>query len=118
MPMTPNDALSGAPRGDLVAAAACAQAHGALRPDDVTAYLAEVFRLAPLAKLDPAIVVAQSAEETGYWTSDWWNNRLNPAGIGITGDPAENAASRTWDTGTDAARAQIVHLYLYAVGAI
>jgi len=118
MPITPNDALCEKPRGDLAAAAAYAQANGALRPDDVQTYLTEVFRLAPLAKLDPAIVAAQSAEETGNWTSDWWNNRLNPAGIGITGDPADDEASHTWTNGTDAARAQIVHLYVYAVGEI
>jgi hypothetical protein len=116
--MTPNDALCESPRGELATASAFAQAHGALRPDDVSAYLAEVFRLAPAAKLDPAIVVAQSAEETSYWTSDWWNQRLNPAGIGITGDATDDANSGTWANGTDAARAQIVHLFVYAVGSI
>jgi hypothetical protein len=74
--------------------------------------------LAPGAGLDPSIVVAQSAEETGNWTSRWWRERLNPAGIGITGDANENAASRTWDTGADAARAHLVHLFVYAVGAV
>ena len=79
-------------------------------------YIEEVFRLAPLVGIDPAIVVAQSAHETGDWTSYWWRARLNPAGIGITGDPIQNEASHTWQNGTDAARAHIAHLLVYVTG--
>jgi flagellum-specific peptidoglycan hydrolase FlgJ len=81
----------------------------------VQAYVAEVYRLAPLVGLDPAIVVAQSAHESGYWQSEIWVEHLNPAGIGVTGP---NVPSPTWGSGEDAARAQIVHLYLYAAGEI
>jgi hypothetical protein len=116
--MTPDDALSEPPRGDLATASAFARSHGARRLDDACSCLAEVYRLAPAVGLDPAIVVAQSAEETSNWTSDWWRERLNPAGIGITGDATDDAASGTWANGTDAARAQIVHLFVYAVGPI
>src|SRR5439155_705844 len=70
----------------------------------VAEYVDEVYRLAPLVGMDPAIVVAQSAHETGAWTSPWWTERHNPAGIGITGDPVENDQSHTWANGTDAAR--------------
>ena len=86
------------------------------RVTDFIEYIEEVFRLAPLVGIDPAIVVAQSAHETGDWTSYWWRERLNPAGIGITGDPVQNEASHTWQNGTEAARAHIVHLWLYCDG--
>jgi flagellum-specific peptidoglycan hydrolase FlgJ len=75
----------------------------------------EVYRLAPAVGLDPAVVVAQSALETGWWQSPAWTDHLNPAGIGITGP---EAASPTWESGVEAARAQLVHLSLYAAGPI
>ena len=81
---------------------------------DVTDYLKEVFRLAPMVGLDASVVVSQSAWETGNWSSIWWLTRRNPAGIGITGDPTQNAASKIFADGTEAARAQIVHLWLHA----
>jgi hypothetical protein len=116
MTMTPDDPLSASPRGTSRAVLDFARTHGGQRLADVQSYAEEVYRLAPDVGLDPAIVVAQSAEETGNWTSVWWADRLNPAGIGITGSAAENAASGAWDSGVDAARAQIVHLFVYAVG--
>jgi N-acetylmuramoyl-L-alanine amidase len=109
------DSLRGPPRGSAKQAIAAAEAAGAVRLPDVRAYMAEVYRLAPLVGLDPAVVVAQSAHETGFWRSVAWKDHLNPAGIGITNDAA---TSPTWANGTDAARAQIVHLYLYAAGEI
>jgi peptidoglycan hydrolase FlgJ len=111
----PSDRLMGPARGSPSRAMAAALAAGAERPDDVRAYVDEVYRLAPAVGLDPALVVAQSALETGWWRSAAWTAHLNPAGIGITGP---DAASPDWASGTDAARAQIVHLYLYAAGAI
>jgi hypothetical protein len=56
--------------------------------------------------------VAQSAEETGSWTSPIWRERLNPAGIGVT-DAVDHVYK--WASGEDAARAQIVHLSAYAL---
>ena len=111
----PDDLLLAPPRGTAEDAVATAEARDAGRLDEVRAYVAEVYRLAPLVGLDPAIVVAQSAHETAFWRSPAWRDHLNPAGIGITGP---DAPSPTWANGTDAARAQIVHLYLYAVGEI
>ncbi|MEA2531513.1 MAG: Mannosyl-glycoprotein endo-beta-N-acetylglucosaminidase, partial [Thermomicrobiales bacterium] len=115
MAMTVDDMLCGPARGDVDAVLAFADAQGALRRNDVEAYVREVFRLAPEVGLDPAILAAQSAEETGNWTSDIWQNRLNPAGIGIT-DTA--AVGLTYDDGVDAAHAQIVHAFVYTVGRI
>ncbi len=111
----PTDRLIGPARGSAGRAMAAAVAVGAERPDDVRAYIDEVYRLAPEVGLDPAVVVAQSALETDWWRSPAWVEHLNPAGIGITGPDAK---SPDWPTGSDAARAQIVHLYLYAVGSV
>lgn len=81
-----------------------------------TQYLTELWRLAPLVGIDPAILAAQSAHETANWSSDWWLDRHNPAGIGITGDPEQNEMSQTWANGVDAARGHVLHMlaYLYA----
>src|SRR5262245_23185558 len=101
MGMTVSDTILGAARGTAAGAIAAANANGAHRFGEVTAYAKEAFRLAPLVGLDPSIAVSQSAHETDYWRSGWWLERLNPAGIGITGDPAQNAQSHTWTNGTD-----------------
>jgi hypothetical protein len=111
--LRPTDRILGPPRGDAAQARGFARAQGALRTEDVAAYIDESFRLAPKVGIDPAILIAQSAHETDNWRSAWWRDRLNPAGIGVTGDPAQDAASGTWRNGTDAARAQITHLALY-----
>jgi N-acetylmuramoyl-L-alanine amidase len=113
--VSPEDALLAPPRGTAAQVLATAPARVARRSDQLAAYVAEVYRLAPRVGIDPAVVIAQSAWETGWWRSPAWADHLNPAGIGVTG-PA--AASPTWQNGADAARAQLVHLYLYAVGPI
>ena len=113
--MAAEDPLLASPRGTAVQALAVALGMRAARPEELQAYVTEVYRLAPLAGLDPAIVVAQSALETGWWQSPAWRDHLNPAGIGITGP---DVASPSWESGTAAARAHLVHLYLYASGAI
>jgi len=113
--MTAEDPLLAAPRGTAMRALAPALQTGATRPEELRAYVMEVYRLAPLVGIDPAIVIAQSAHETGWWQSPAWTDHLNPAGIGITGP---DVASPSWESGVDAARAQLVHLFLYAVGPI
>jgi N-acetylmuramoyl-L-alanine amidase len=113
--MMREDALLGPARGSSAQVLATALLAGAARPDQLWAYVTEVYRLAPEVGLDPAIVVAQSALETGWWQSEAWIDHLNPAGIGVTGS---EVTGPTWTSGTEAARAQLVHLYLYAVGPI
>jgi hypothetical protein len=113
--MTARDPLLAPARGSAVQALGVAFRRGVSRPEALWAYVMEVYRLAPLVGLDPAIVVAQSALETGWWRSPAWTDHLNPAGIGVTGP---GVASPSWQSGADAAHAQLVHLYLYAVGAI
>lgn len=80
---------------------------------DLTHYLDVVYGQ---SVLNPEIVAIQSAHETAWWTSHWWETRRNPAGIGITGDPEQNDHSRTFRDGDEAARAQLAHLGLYAFG--
>lgn len=110
-----SDPLLGPVRGSVDQILSYAQEFGSQRMPDLEAYLAEVYLLAPLVGLDPAVVVAQSNLETDTWRTGYWREHLNPAGIGII---ANGAPSFTWANGTDAARGQIVHLYLYAVGVI
>jgi hypothetical protein len=114
--ITATDTILGAARGSANEVLAVARAGGANRLDELERFLNEAYRLAPLVGIDPAIVVVQSALETYDWSDRWWSERLNPAGIGITGDPKQNAASMTWASGADSARGQIVHLWLYARG--
>ena len=109
------DRIVGPVRGTVGRARWHALHYGARRPAEVGDYLREVYRLAPQVGIDPALVVAQSNLETDTWRTGYWADHLNPAGIGITHD---GAASFTWANGVDAARGQIVHLYLYAVGKI
>ena len=114
VPLQPADALMHAPRGDADGVFRFAEAVGSARLPDTRAYLDEIYRLAPLVGLDPAILIGQSALETGYWRGKFWVSDLNPAGIGITDD--NQPTSFHWATGTDAARGHIYHLYLYAAG--
>ena len=92
--------IVGPVRGSVDQALAVARSAGAQRIDQVELYLREIYRLGPEIGFDPAILVAQSALETNYWRSSWWVLRLNPAGIGVTGDPAQNSASPTFANGT------------------
>lgn len=87
---------------------------GARRIDEIDAYVNELHRLCTLVGFDWRILFAQAWHETDGFRSHWWNTRLNPAGIGITGDPRQNDASHTWANGTEAARAHVAHMYAYA----
>lgn len=116
MPMLPTDPILADPRGSIEGVLARGQS--AKRHDDFVDYVYAVFDLAPSVGVDPAIVIAQWDLETNTGQSRWWEERLNPAGIGITGDPKQNEASRTFLTGIESARAQIAHLLLYATGRI
>lgn len=88
------------------------------RWDDFCVYVINIYKYASQVGIDPAIAIAQSSHETDLFRSYWWRTRLNPAGLGITGDPAQNEQSRTFRNGEEAARAQLAHLQLYATGKI
>lgn len=86
------------------------------RIEDVELYVYEVYRLAPILGFDPALIVAQSALETGYWHSKWWEERLNPAGLGINDEPSTHPYSQEFPNGTIAARAQLAHMHAEVYG--
>ena len=115
-PFTVTNTLIGPARGSANQVLALARTMGAQRMDQVTLYVTEIYRRAPEVGFDPALLIAQSALETDFWRSYWWINRLNPAGIGVTGDPGQNAASPTFTSGTIAARAQIAHMHAEVYG--
>jgi hypothetical protein len=85
------------------------------RREDLDRYVTELNRLCKLANLDVRILYAQGWHETAGFSaqSRWWTERLNPAGLGVTGDPVQNEASPTFASGQDAARAQVVHMLAY-----
>ena len=113
MTYTTSTTILGPCRGSVDAILTYATAKGAKRLSDLCAYLETVYRIAPQIGLRAEVVVAQSAHETGIWTSAHWVNSLNPAGIAIT---SSTATSPVFATGEAAALAQLTHLWLYAVG--
>lgn len=53
------------------------------------------------------VMIVQSGIETGWGTSGWWRNNLNPAGIGVTG---QAGAGNSFGSIGDAFRAYADHL--------
>lgn len=113
--VTPNDPMMSVPRGTPEKVIRFAQENKSTNFAETRAYIYEVYRLAPLVGLDPSLVIAQSAHETANWTSFYWTEHLNPAGIGIG---YSGAPSYTWASGTNAARFHLVRLYIYVAGAL
>lgn len=96
---------------------AWAEAAGVKRVTDFAAYARELYRLCRIAGMagpQAHKLLCQWHLETGGGTSRWWAERLNPAGLGITGDPEQNETSKFFVDGVDAARAHFHHLYQYA----
>jgi hypothetical protein len=120
MPFSSSDSLRGPARSSAQSLTAWAIDRDCARPGDVRQYLETVYELAPQLNLNPDIIAVQSVHETTVegapWASHWWQARCNPAGIGITGDPAQNALSRDFGNGVAAARAHLLHLSLYVNG--
>ncbi|MBX3071434.1 MAG: SH3 domain-containing protein [Thermomicrobiales bacterium] len=114
--MQPADAIVAASRGIVETAVSAARQRGAARMNDVEDYIDEVYRLAGAIGFDASIIIAQSVLETDYWRSYWWQERLNPAGLGITGDPQQNENSQTFTSGQHAARAHLAHMHAYVHG--
>ena len=82
--------------------------------DEVENYIREVYRLGPQIGFDPAIIVAQSDLETGHWKSLHWEQELNPAGLGITGNQWQTEPG--FANGTISARAQLAHMHAEVFG--
>jgi hypothetical protein len=106
------------PQGSVAQAISYITPHKPARLDFLTDYLNTLWTVSVEAKIDFVLLVAQAIHETDFFTSYWWVNRGNPAGMGVTGDTAQNEASPTFATGTLAARAQASHHVLYNTGAI
>jgi uncharacterized protein YraI len=115
-PFAATNPIIGPTRGSVDQVMGYAKRRGSQRMDDLRDYVTEIYRLAPQIGFDPAILIAQSELETNGWTSKWWVQRLNPAGLGITGDPKQELTSATFANGTLAARAQIAHMHAEVIG--
>lgn len=113
-PFTIHDPIVGPSRGSVAQVMAYAQRRGSQRLPDLRAYVTEIYRLAPQIGFDPAILIAQSELETNGWTDHWWTQRLNPAGLGVSGAPRQVVARFT--NGAMAARAQIAHMHAEVFG--
>ncbi len=101
---------------DTQALAAYVNRLGAYRSLETREYIEAVTSGALRMGIDPVVVLSQWWLETDAGRSQWWNRTLNPAGIGITGDPKQNAASQTWPNGTQAAYGHLAHLGAYLWG--
>lgn len=110
------NAIVGPTRGTPEQAIEYAKRAKSLHIADVELYIYEIYRLAPTLGFDPSLLVAQSALETGYWKSKWWDERLNPAGLGINDDPSTHPYSAKFPNGTIAARAQLAHMHAEVYG--
>ncbi len=110
------NAIVGPTRGTPEQAIEYAKRAKSLHIADVELYVYEIYRLAPTLGFDPSLLVAQSALETGYWHSKWWDERLNPAGLGINDDPSTHPYSAKFPNGTIAARAQLAHMHAEVYG--
>lgn len=99
--------VKGPHSGPKEALLAYARAVGSKRLNDVQAFVNELYNQ---TIFDGFLIAVQSIHETDAWRSDYWENHLNPAGLGITysGEP-----SKTWNSGTDAARAVLLHHAAY-----
>lgn len=117
MPIKTNDRIVGANRGkpeDWFPAL-----KGANRVEDAKQWIRDVYDLTAGPDLpDAAVVVAQAMVETGNFTNKWWTERLNAGSLGVTGDPGQDAASPTFKTVRESARAMVAHDLLYATGNI
>ena len=110
------NAIVGPARGTPEQALEYAKRTKSLHIADVELYIYEIYRLAPTLGFDPSLLIAQSALETGYWKSKWWDERLNPAGLGINDNPSTHPYSGKFPNGTISARAQLAHMHAEVYG--
>lgn len=87
--------------------------HGEYTDDDVRVIVGYYYDTAAPVGLDPLLVVAQMALETGGLTSFWSQRpRRNPAGIGVTGAPGAGVSFPSWKI---AVRAHTGRLLAYSL---
>jgi hypothetical protein len=115
--ITPHSSLHAPPRAGSRRAIAylLGRAHGEYTDEDVRTIVASYYKTAEAVGLDPLLVVAQMALETGGLTSFWSQRpRRNPAGIGVTGKPGEGVMFPSWKK---AVRAHAGRLLAYVLAA-
>ena len=67
-----------------------------------------------LSGLNSDLCMAQCCHETGFFSSDWFVNHRNPAGVGVTGQPGVGITFPTVEAGL---HAYVAHLLTYIDGA-
>lgn len=101
---------------DLDKLIAWAVKNGAHRTEELEGYFTTLKQGADALGLDFGVLAAQWDLETDTGKSPWWRDGLNPAGLGITGDPKQNAQSQTWADGRAAAQGHLAHMAAYVYG--
>lgn len=121
MTYTTQTTILGPSKGDPNAIIAWLKKQGCKRPNEVEKLITTLAEFAPQFGIRFEVPVALCLQECNLngvpFANSWWVNNLNAGSIGITGDPAQNAASRVFPSGREAALAILVHLYIYAKGA-
>ncbi len=112
--------------GDALTAGQLWQAFAPMTPPGETARarqaLGTIAELCRQLGIDPLAACAIAWIETGEagtglpFRSRWWIGRNNLGNLGVTGDPAQDAASQHWTTPGDGAVALMAHLTAYAYG--
>jgi hypothetical protein len=113
--VTPRSHLHAEPRARAERAQAylLGRPHGEYNEDDIRVIVDHYYKTAEPVGLDPLLVVAQMALETGGLTSFWSQRpRRNPAGIGVTGAPGAGVSFPSWKV---AARAHTGRLLAYSL---
>jgi flagellum-specific peptidoglycan hydrolase FlgJ len=92
------------------------RAHGEYNDDDIRVIVGHYYKTAVAVGLDPVLVVAQMALETGGLTSFWSQRpRRNPAGIGVTGAAGAGVSFPSWKIAVRAHAGRLL-AYSLAVG--
>ena len=115
MPIRLTDKIVSPSRGSVDEAMAYAIRKGAKRQAFLSDYFLELWRLCAVSGFDFSILVAQSDNETDSWRSPVWQQYGNPAGLAVTN--SQNI-SVVYQSGTDAARAHVVHMWAYRYGRV
>lgn len=76
-------------------------------------YIDSLYETAPLLNLNADLLFGQAILETAWFTSGWWKQRRNPAGIGITGTASQDAQSQRFANGHEAALGHVAHMLAY-----
>lgn len=104
---TPSSPLRGRGRIAYLTWLEALREHGADQPGRITDLYSA---LAPMLGLNADLALAQACVESGWFTSEAWRRRRNPAGIGITGG---GVAGPTFASVGDGIRAHLAHLCCY-----